>query len=59
MCVLAGHLAQMNHLEVRAHARALALPDVHPAPLVMDLHKQWHLTAKQENFTLLKCPAVV
>lgn len=59
MCVLAGHLAQVNHLEVGAHARALALPHVHPAPLVVDLHKQGHLTAKQECLRLLKCPAVL
>ena len=56
MGVLAGHLAQMNHLEVGANAWALALPHVHAAPLLMDLHKQWHLTIKQEY---LKCPAVL
>lgn len=54
MGVLAGHLAQVNHLEVGAHARALALPEVHPAPLVVDLHKHWHLAGKEKRFMLFK-----
>jgi len=41
--VLARHLAQVDHLKVCAYTWTLALPGIHPPPLLLDLHKYGHL----------------
>lgn len=43
MVVLAGDFAKVDHLEVGAHSRALALAGVHATPFLLDLHKHWNL----------------
>lgn len=49
MVVLAGDFAKVDHLEVGAHARALALARVHAPPFVLDLHKHWHLAGETKE----------
>lgn len=49
MVVLAGDFAKMDHLEVGAHARALALAGVHAPPFLLDVHKHWHLAGDKRN----------